>query len=77
MQEEFSAVHAGALSINWPYNPTEVLITQTSQDHQNGRPKEQVIINPVFEQHIRDLHNWTLDSKVATVYPELYGACKV
>lgn len=72
----YSPLHAGKLSVNWPYNPADVLITQ--DDHRQGMGgKKQVIINPMFEQHIRDLSNWSIDPKVAETMPELYECYKV
>ena len=69
--DAYSRIHGGTLSVNWPHNPAEVLITQ-DDCRQGMGGKKQVIINPNFEQHIRDLRNWSIDAKVAETMPELY-----
>jgi len=36
----------------------------------------QVVINPVFEEHLRDLSNWTLKDTVGDVFPHIHSLSK-
>jgi hypothetical protein len=53
------------LSLNWPYEDALVLLADPTG--------EELMINPVFEQHLRNLDNWTLGPKFEREYPELAG----
>ncbi|KAK2873914.1 hypothetical protein FQN49_002005 [Arthroderma sp. PD_2] len=57
------------LSINWPYEPTDTLLATTDS--------EELIINPVFERHLRDLNNWSLGTLFATTYPHLVDTARI
>jgi hypothetical protein len=57
------------LSVNWPYDPTDCLIS-TSE-------KEDPIINPVFERHIRRLDNWSVSPLLMENFPDLADTAKV
>jgi hypothetical protein len=55
-----------------------VLLVQIGQLREGmDKNAEQVVVNPIFEQHVLDLRNWTITSKVAEVYPELAVCCQV
>jgi hypothetical protein len=49
--EELANTCNDTMSINWPYNPADCLISLSSKEF---------VVNPVFIQHIRDLKNWTV-----------------
>ncbi|KAF3482528.1 uncharacterized protein GIQ15_05287 [Arthroderma uncinatum] len=57
------------LSLNWPYEPTDTLLATTDSD--------ELIINPVFERHLRDLNNWSLGTLFATTYPHLVDTTRI
>lgn len=57
------------LSVNWPYDPTDCLIS-TSE-------KEDPIINPVFERHIRRLENWSVSPLLMENFPALADTARV
>jgi hypothetical protein len=57
---------AAEMCVNWPYNPADCLLRV------GGRESD--IINPVFEEHIRNLDNWTLGSEFGKRFPELMDA---
>jgi hypothetical protein len=57
------------LSVNWPYDPTDCLIS-TSE-------KEDPIINPVFERHIRRLENWSVSPLLMETFPALADSARV
>ncbi|EEQ34218.1 hypothetical protein McanMca71_005008 [Microsporum canis] len=57
------------LSLNWPYEPTDTLLATNDS--------EELIINPVFERHLRDLNNWSLGTLFATTYPHLVDTTRI
>ena len=57
------------LSLNWPYEPTDTLISMPDSD--------ELSINPVFERHIRDLNNWSLGPAFAKAFPMLVETTKI
>lgn len=56
------------LSLNWPYEPTDTLLTTEN---------EELVINPVFERHLRRLDNWTLGPAFNTAFPALSGTYRL
>ncbi|KAE8352723.1 hypothetical protein BDV28DRAFT_134612 [Aspergillus coremiiformis] len=57
------------LSVNWPYEETDCLLSTGGSDD--------LIINPVFERHIRNLSNWSLGSAFAEAFPALAETAKI
>ncbi|PVH77815.1 hypothetical protein DL98DRAFT_261221 [Cadophora sp. DSE1049] len=51
------------MSVNWPYEPTDTLLS--------GVDGEDLVINPVFERHLRRLENWSLGPAFAKAFPGL------
>lgn len=51
------------LSVNWPYEPTDALLSSPENDD--------LMINPVFERHLRRLENWSLGPAFAKTFPGL------
>ncbi len=51
------------LSLNWPYEPTDTLLSSPESD--------ELMINPVFERHLRRLENWSLGPAFARAFPGL------
>jgi len=51
------------LSLNWPYEPTDTLLTSPDTG--------ELMINPVFERHLRRLENWSLGPAFAHTFPGL------
>jgi Domain of unknown function (DUF3425) len=51
------------LSLNWTYEPTDTLLTSVDN--------EELMINPVFERHLRRLENWSLGPAFAHAFPGL------
>jgi hypothetical protein len=51
------------LSLNWPYEPTDTLLSSPESD--------ELTINPVFERHLRRLENWSLGPTFAKAFPGL------
>lgn len=57
------------LRLNWPYEDTDALL-----QHPDG---EELMINPVFERHLRNLDNWSLGSAFAKAFPSLQDVCRI
>lgn len=53
------------LSLNWPYEDTDALLQAPESD--------ELMINPVFERHLRRRENWTLGDAFARAFPSLEG----
>ena len=61
--DEFFIPYTTTVSINWPYEARDTLLTVPGTD--------EVAINPVFERHLLDLKNWTLGPAFAKAHPSL------
>ena len=55
------------LSVNWPYEPMDCLLSTAEG--------EDPVINPVFEQHISKISNWSVSPLLMETYPQLKGGC--
>ncbi|KAI1799253.1 hypothetical protein F4811DRAFT_114955 [Daldinia bambusicola] len=53
------------ISLNWPYEPTDTLLQSPDGN--------ELLINPVFERHLRRFENWTLGEPFDTAFPLLRG----
>ncbi|KAI1135302.1 hypothetical protein F5Y05DRAFT_395154 [Hypoxylon sp. FL0543] len=53
------------ISLNWPYEATDTLLQSPDGS--------EVLINPVFERHLRRLENWTLGEAFDKTFPRLRG----
>ncbi|OKL63901.1 hypothetical protein UA08_00847 [Talaromyces atroroseus] len=67
--ENWFVPYTRTISCNWPYEPTDCLLHNTESD--------ELVINPVFERHIRELSNWTVGTEFAEAYPNLVDAVKI
>lgn len=67
--DNFFVPFTKTLSLNWPYEDTKVLL-------QNSDGSE-LMINPVFEEHLLDIKNWTLGSFFLNTFPSLKGSFTV
>lgn len=57
------------MSVNWPYEATDCLLSTNECDD--------LLINPVFERHLRILGNWSLGPAFAEAYPALVETTKI
>lgn len=53
------------ISLNWPYEATDTLLQSPDGT--------ELLINPVFERHLRRLENWTLGDAFDKAFPRLRG----
>ena len=51
------------LSVNWPYDTVDCLLSTSEKDDP--------VINPVFERHIRRIENWSVGPAFADAFPDL------
>ncbi|CRK35766.1 hypothetical protein BN1708_006780 [Verticillium longisporum] len=65
MFDMFFVPFTATLSLNWPYEETDTLLVVPDSND--------VMINPVFERHMRRLENWTLGDAFAQTFPGLEG----
>jgi hypothetical protein len=61
--DNFFIPYTTTLSLNWAYEDVDVLLQSPDSD--------ELMINPVFERHLRRLENWTLGDAFAKAFPEL------
>ncbi|OTB04354.1 hypothetical protein M426DRAFT_320952 [Hypoxylon sp. CI-4A] len=72
------------LSVNWPYEDTDALLQQSpagasaSSSSSSSSPppppsSSELLINPVFERHLRRLDNWSLGDEFDRAFPALRG----
>ncbi|KAK2069767.1 hypothetical protein P8C59_004321 [Phyllachora maydis] len=68
--DNFWLPYTSTLSLNWPYEETDTLLLLALGSDGSG---EELIINPVFERHLRRLENWTLGDAFDRAFPALAG----
>jgi hypothetical protein len=67
--DNFFIPFTSTLSVNWPYEDTYVLLASPTG--------EELMINPVFEQHMGVLGNWTLGPAFERAFPALEGCFNI
>ena len=60
---DFFIPYTTTLSLNWPYRPMDTLLPTPDSD--------EMVINPAFERHLRNLSNWSLGTAFARAMPVL------
>ncbi|OCK97805.1 uncharacterized protein K441DRAFT_675178 [Cenococcum geophilum 1.58] len=51
------------VSINWPWQISELITLRTDVDS--------LLLNPTFEQYVKDINNWSLNPAALVVFPAL------
>ncbi len=67
--ENFFIPFTTTLSLNWPYEDADTLLSIPESD--------EFMINPVFERHLRNLQNWSLGPAFARAFPALVETTKI
>ncbi|KXX76009.1 AP-1-like transcription factor [Madurella mycetomatis] len=67
--DNFFIPFTSTLCVNWPYEDVDVLLASPAGD--------ELMINPVFERHMRRLENWTLGPAFERAFPGLVGCYKL
>ncbi|OJJ49944.1 hypothetical protein ASPZODRAFT_58617 [Penicilliopsis zonata CBS 506.65] len=57
------------LSINWPYEAADCLLSTSESG--------ELLINPIFERHLRNLANWSVGPSFAEAFPSLVDLVRV
>ncbi|CAK7221595.1 hypothetical protein SBRCBS47491_004581 [Sporothrix bragantina] len=65
---EFRVKTGAHMSVNWPYTDSGAFLDLG--DGQN------LVLSPIFENHIRRVENWTLNKTTATEFPFMRAFCK-
>lgn len=65
--EKYRNLSAKSLSVNWKYTDSGAFLE--SPDGQN------LVLNPLFESHIRKRENWSIGPEVGEEFPVLAGFC--
>ncbi|KAI1460782.1 hypothetical protein F4805DRAFT_454227 [Annulohypoxylon moriforme] len=63
--ENFFIPFTTTVSLNWPYEDTDTLLRSPDGG--------ELLINPVFERHLRRFENWTLGEAFDVAFPRLRG----
>jgi hypothetical protein len=63
--DDFAAVYSSSFMVQWPYDPSHVLITT----HTSPSGAKEVITNPIFEEHIQHLKHWTVGEAFRVKFP--------
>ncbi|KAH6999063.1 hypothetical protein BKA56DRAFT_41256 [Ilyonectria sp. MPI-CAGE-AT-0026] len=65
--DDFAAPYSSGFKLNWPYDPASVLLAASV----NGNGTAEIAINPVYEEHMRQIRNWTVGEAFRNRFPEL------
>ncbi|KAF2735569.1 hypothetical protein EJ04DRAFT_576053 [Polyplosphaeria fusca] len=63
--DDYASAYSTSFSIRWDYDPNHVIITTAEGD------REGILINPIYEEHIRQLKNWTVGGVFRRKFPEM------
>lgn len=63
--DDFAAAYSTSFLIRWEYDPSHVIIASASED------KGGILINPIYEEHIRQLRNWAVGDVFRRKFPEM------
>lgn len=63
--DDFASAYSTSFNIKWDYDPSHVIIT-TTNDERSG-----ILINPIYEEHLRQLKNWTVEGVFRRRFPEM------
>ncbi|KAF2022346.1 hypothetical protein BU24DRAFT_339413 [Aaosphaeria arxii CBS 175.79] len=61
---DFASSYSTSFHIKWEYDPGSVIITMNDQS--GG-----ILINPIYEEHIRQMKNWTVRGSFRTKFLEM------
>lgn len=67
--ENWFIPYTRTLSVNWPYEAADCLLSTGESD--------ELVINPVFERHVRNLGNWSLGPAFAESFPALVDTTRI
>ncbi|KAH7119867.1 hypothetical protein B0J11DRAFT_71648 [Dendryphion nanum] len=62
--DDFASSYSTSFSIRWEYDPNHVIIP--TNDEWGG-----ILINPIYEEHIRQLKSWTVEGVFRRRFPDM------
>ncbi|KAF9735108.1 trichothecene efflux pump [Paraphaeosphaeria minitans] len=65
--DDFASAYSVSFGIKWDYDPNLVILTAGNDEHGN------ILINPIYEEHLRQLKNWTVGDNFRRKFPEMTG----
>lgn len=65
--DTFATVYSTNFDISWAYEPRHVLLTASVSD----AAVTNIIINPVFQEHVHDIRNWHVSEAFRARLPEV------
>lgn len=65
--DEYTDAFSLSFDLNWPYDDSLVIFKETIPDSSLFRYR----ISPIFEEHIRNIKNWTVGPRYWQLYPPL------
>ncbi|KAF4982854.1 hypothetical protein FZEAL_1604 [Fusarium zealandicum] len=65
--DDFAVTYSSGFELNWPYEPSSVLLAASV----NGNGTSETVINPVYEEHMRQIRHWTVGDAFRHKFPEL------
>ncbi|KAK2775859.1 trichothecene efflux pump [Colletotrichum kahawae] len=63
--DDWAATYSSSFDVSWTYEPSLVLITVAT----DGPGMSEITINPVYEEHLRQLKNWTVGTLFRQRFP--------
>ena len=63
--DDFAAAYSTSFNIKWDYDPQNVIITKTDDE------RAEISINPIYEEHLRQLKNWTVEGVFRRRFEEM------
>lgn len=65
--DDFAASYSSGFTLNWPYDPASVVLAASI----SGNGTAETTINPVYEEHVRQIRNWTVGDAFRKRFPDL------
>ncbi|ROT38015.1 hypothetical protein SODALDRAFT_360336 [Sodiomyces alkalinus F11] len=66
--DDWAAPYSSSFNVSWPYDPSHVVITIPNPTDSSVA---EFSINPVYEEHLRQMRNWTVGDVFRKRFPEL------
>ena len=63
--DDFVSAYSSSFNITWDYDPQHVIITTGAGEGAS------ILINPIYEEHVRQLKNWTVEGAFRRKFPEM------
>jgi hypothetical protein len=65
--DEYADAFSLSFDLNWPYSENSVILVEDVP----GKKEKRFKLNLVFEEHIRNMNNWTVGPRYWQHYPDL------